>query len=391
MKKHWIDELFVEMDKISETYAQEYGSEISRIREAKYVYLFGAGREGTTAADYILAHFPGKEIRFIDNDSTKHNKKIYRDILCYPVSVVTFHNLNDISILISTLGHSSEIYNELVTLGLESRVVPKCSFDQCKRGFVSFVHRDENLEHYFNHKEELRLASSIYTDELSCQTFKKAVLCRITADNDAGDIIILPQYFPVEIKKRLSDKEVFLDIGACLGDTIDSFRDEMENKFRKIYSFEMDRSIYARLCKNTSYHDSRIQLFNVGISDRNGRIEYTHGDCGASSYIIRFNSQCFHQESADLKSIDSLIEDGVINEPITFVKMDIEGAEFDALQGMRRMIQRDTPKLAVCVYHKTEDIWKLPLYIKELVPQYNFILRQHSSCMDWDTVLYVYK
>lgn len=69
--------------------------------------------------------------------------------------------------------------------------------------------------------------------------------------------------------------------------------------------------------------------------------------------------------------------------------MDIEGAEMDALRGMEKLMKRDRPKLAICVYHKPEDFWEIPLYIKSVVPEYTFILRHHSHDAS-ETVLYAY-
>ena len=67
--------------------------------------------------------------------------------------------------------------------------------------------------------------------------------------------------------------------------------------------------------------------------------------------------------------------------------MDVEGAELESLKGAKEVIKRDIPKLAICIYHKPEDVITLPLYIKELVPQYKFYLRSYSNA-DNEMVLY---
>jgi hypothetical protein len=71
----------------------------------------------------------------------------------------------------------------------------------------------------------------------------------------------------------------------------------------------------------------------------------------------------------------------------TFIKMDIEGSEIDALNGAAGIIRRDKPKLAVCVYHKPSDLWKIPLLVHNLQPKYQFYLRHYSNHLS-DTVLY---
>ena len=85
----------------------------------------------------------------------------------------------------------------------------------------------------------------------------------------------------------------------------------------------------------------------------------------------------------NVDAMDSIIKD----DKITFLKMDIEGSELKALHGARKIIQRDKPKLAICVYHKPEDIIEIPLYINSLVPEYKFYMR-HYSIDSAETVLY---
>lgn len=67
--------------------------------------------------------------------------------------------------------------------------------------------------------------------------------------------------------------------------------------------------------------------------------------------------------------------------------MDVEGAELESLKGAKKIIQRDKPKMAICIYHKPEDVITLPVYIKELVPEYKFYLRSYSNA-DNEMVLY---
>ena len=75
------------------------------------------------------------------------------------------------------------------------------------------------------------------------------------------------------------------------------------------------------------------------------------------------------------------------NNRVTFIKMDIEGSELEALKGAQQTIQRDRPKLAICIYHKPEDMTDIPLYIKSLVPEYRLYVRHHSNRCS-ETVLY---
>ncbi len=83
------------------------------------------------------------------------------------------------------------------------------------------------------------------------------------------------------------------------------------------------------------------------------------------------------------------MDSAIGNEKVTFIKMDIEGAEYDALCGARKIIASQKPKLAICVYHKAEDIIEIPRLILDINPDYKFALR-HYSLFDTETVLYAF-
>ena len=79
--------------------------------------------------------------------------------------------------------------------------------------------------------------------------------------------------------------------------------------------------------------------------------------------------------------------DNCILDEVTYIKLDIEGAELEALKGAKKIIQKYKPRLAVCIYHKKEDLIEIPQYLKELVPEYKFYVRHYSNTT-WETVLY---
>ena len=85
--------------------------------------------------------------------------------------------------------------------------------------------------------------------------------------------------------------------------------------------------------------------------------------------------------------ISTVRMDDVIKEPVTFIKMDIEGSEYRALLGARNIIESYKPKLAISIYHKSEDIWQLPQLILEMNSEYKLYLRHYSTAAA-ETVMY---
>ena len=103
-----------------------------------------------------------------------------------------------------------------------------------------------------------------------------------------------------------------------------------------------------------------------------------------------FNSQGSMMSRIDENGEDEVevrALDEVVDGKVTFIKMDIEGAELESLKGARKIIQEQKPKLAICVYHKKEDIFDIPEYILSLNSEYKLYLR-HYTLDEWDTVLY---
>ncbi|MBE5871393.1 MAG: FkbM family methyltransferase [Lachnospiraceae bacterium] len=194
------------------------------------------------------------------------------------------------------------------------------------------------------------------------------------------------QYFDLEALPHSDEKEVFLDVGCCDGMSSIQFLKWCQGN-GYCYCFEPDRKNISLVknnmeAKNISNID--YSLIPKGAWKEDGTLSFVATGNG-SSHIdgVYGGKAAIETESIDVTKIDNVVGE----RPITFIKMDIEGAELNALRGAEKVICRWKPKLAICIYHKTEDIWEIPDYILRLRPDYRFYLR-HYSFDGSETVLY---
>lgn len=149
---------------------------------------------------------------------------------------------------------------------------------------------------------------------------------------------------------------------------------------KKIYAFEPDKTNFdkcVRRIKETGFDD--VELIQAGLWSSNAYVQFEALGSNASHIIAE------KEEIEEKVRVVAL--DFQITEKITFIKMDIEGAELEALKGAKNLLQRYKPKLAICIYHKKEDLWEIPYYLKTLVPEYKLYIRHYSNC-ECDSVLY---
>ena len=186
------------------------------------------------------------------------------------------------------------------------------------------------------------------------------------------------QYFDVFTPAK---SETVIDVGAYDGKTALHFLEWGGEKIRKIYAFDFDPDNIAKCRKNLKGFEDKITLIEKGAWDKD---EILHLDAdfmgsGSSKVVDKGTIE------VQLTAIDKVVGD----EPVTFIKMDIEGSELKALMGVKHTITKNHPRLAISVYHKPEDISEIPKYILSLVPEYKFILRHYSSTFA-ETILYAY-
>ncbi|MDR0991876.1 MAG: FkbM family methyltransferase [Ruminococcus sp.] len=188
-----------------------------------------------------------------------------------------------------------------------------------------------------------------------------------------------PQYFLPCLD--LSENEIVADCGFYTGDTAEEHL-KLIGSFEKYYGFEPSEANLAKVSPEIA-NDPRIEIIKSGVYSYNTVLHFEQkGEGYASS--SSFNES--GSESLPVVSLDAFFED---KEKPTFIKMDIEGSEIAALLGAKFIIRENKPKLAVCVYHKPDDIIEIPKLIKELNPDYEMELHCHTN-IGADIVVYCY-
>jgi len=219
----------------------------------------------------------------------------------------------------------------------------------------------------------------ILSDDQSKKVFN-AIISRVLGDGKSTEVMVdvfeKHQYFPADII-QLSEHESFVDVGAYDGDTARDFFARTHGKFDKVFSFELDAINFKSLQKNVALFpgQERIKIFNLGAWDRECDIPYSVGQ--SQSTVGKGEAQ----------GHGVLLDEVLKNEKVTFIKMDIEGAEPQALCGAQGIIKTQKPTLAICIYHDFKHLWEIPLCIKKLVPEYKIYLRHHTK-LEYETVCY---
>ena len=228
---------------------------------------------------------------------------------------------------------------------------------------------------------------SDYLVIIGSKLYGKEIYNKLLSKHYPAENILYPQYGIIVAQTGIQyfdvftplEREIFVDGGSYNGDTILDFTKWSNRNYEKIYVFEpldeMLQCITEKLKKEKIYN---VDFFKGALWDKKEELSFIENNSGS---YVSINGDTKIQGM----SLDEIVE----WEKVTFIKLDIEGSELKALKGAKNIIMRDKPRLAICIYHKPEDIIELPLYLLKLVPEYKFYIRHYCSNM-WETVLYAY-
>ncbi len=323
----------------------------------KNYILWGTGLYGGYCLEYMKRENIGVKA-LVDSDPHKIGGSSYDIPIISPTEYKSRYG--EMPVLVATLHSFGEISNANSDIKMRS-------FD----------------DWYFE-REASHLSSLEFNDEKSYRTLDTLIKSKRNADvSILFDVIENNQYFSVP--GFSNTKEWFVDCGACTGDSIERFM--LQGVIGHVWAFEPEQRAYEamkirvdRLKQEWCLDSADFDLIQGAVGEKSGVVGWNEGQAISQG-------RCTNNGTKEVKIY--ALDEYLSGEKVTFIKADIEGKEYDMLLGAVKLISEQKPKLAICVYHRPDDLLRIYSLLKSLRGDYRFSLRHHSPnyC---ETVLYAY-
>lgn len=349
----------------------------AELRESgKPIVLYGMGN----GADKIIAVLESKGMEFADvfasddfvRGQSFHGKKVLK------LSEVA-EKYGDFNILVSFGSSLPEVMERIRGIAAEYNLYAP---DVPVAGENLF-----DADFYYNNEEKILAARALFADERSREVYDELVRYKLDGrithfertDREGG------VFSPV----LSGGYEVYCDLGAYTGDTVAealAFYPEI----KRVIAFEPSPKTFAKLEKNTAECKSELTLVNACAWNENGKAAFTDGS-GRNSTLAGASSQSGKTLSgAKVKEVATATPDSYMDfcgKPL-LIKFDVEGAEREAIEGSKKAILGNLTELCVSLYHRSEDIFELPLLIHELLPDHELYIEKTPYIPAWEINLY---
>ena len=232
-----------------------------------------------------------------------------------------------------------------------------------------------NMQYVLENKESLEQVYNRLADDTSKKVFENAVMYKLTGKIDYLFDCETPIDEIYQNILKFDKDEVYFDLGAYKGDTVEEFLSVCKD-YKKIIAVEPDKKTYNKLCLATE-NVAELENINACVSDIDGQIEFEMN--GSRGSTIGKGSDVITSVT-----IDALCQ----KEIPTYIKMDIEGAETCAINGGADTIKQYKPQMQIAAYHRSEDLILIPQKILNIRGDYKIYLRHFPSLPCWDMSYY---
>lgn len=312
-----------------------------------------------------------KEVKKIDDNTVTHKMKSKSTIIV--AAFTTYADMHKIIKELEVLEYKNIItYSELVDI-FEGELLEKFYLNSRKE--------------FLKDKILIKKATCLWSDEKSNILYESIVKFRLS--KNYRDLImkdsLKEQYFPKDIENLFEEKSIrFIDCGAFDGDTIKVLVDKFDT-IDSVIAFEPDLENYKKLIGNLADMKLKQKIQNISAFP-----------CAIYSTAVQTK---FRMESCAGSGIsdcgEAIVQCISIDESIggfkpTYIKMDIEGSEYEALLGAQDTICNEKPNLAISLYHTPKDLYRIPLLIDSWNLGYKFYLRMYGYS-GYDLVMYAVK
>lgn len=239
-----------------------------------------------------------------------------------------------------------------------------------------------DMDFYLAHKDEIEKVLALLADEKSRETLENVIRYKISGDISYLDACESEEEPLFDTLLNASTIESYADLGAYNGDTVRKLLPHAP-KLTEILALEPDARNFRKLEEYGNTLDASIRLtaLNLGAWSHEDELYF---DASGNRNANLSATSGKKMKKVDVNSLDNILA----GKSMDYIKYDVEGSEKEALEGSRKTIKSYAPRLLVSLYHRSEDIFSLPLMMHEMNPAYKLYVRKLRYIPAWDLNLY---
>lgn len=343
------------------------------------VYIFGAHQVGVLLAR-LFANSGGRVDAFFDNDENKHGSALDG----IPVRAFDLPGLPRNALIVLGSGrYSAIIQRDLEAKGWSNFMTMQQFLAAMDAPYITESSFRNYQSKVANERFAFLSAFLCLDDERSREVFDGLMTMRLDLSHADSKIRsdFMDEYLEPEFISA-KDLRHYVDAGAYNGDTLA----KIESRFGPVKSaclFEPEQLAFLE-CQRRFGGRPEVVALQAAMTEVACLLSAPE-----SNSCDVLGALSAEQSLTVPAHVPGIPLDQMMSDRVSLIKLDIEGAEQGALRGAAQVIRRERPKLCVCAYHRSDDLWKLIDTVLSIRDDYKIGVRHYSDIVD-DTTLYFY-